>query len=99
MCLYTEDETMHKDELIHLHSLLVEIKKYFENEENVEGEAFEDYEALGTSPVHIHKSKSEHKHAIFVLGEELAEKMSEDEWDDTGRVGARMEELAEENAD
>jgi hypothetical protein len=25
--------------------------------------------------------------------------MSEDEWDETGRVGQRMEELAEENAD
>jgi len=90
---------MHKDELIHLHSLLVEIKEYFEEQESVEGELFKDYEALGTSPVHIHKSKSEHKHAIFVLGEELAENMSADEWDEAGRVGARMEELAEENAD
>ncbi|MDY6779250.1 MAG: UPF0058 family protein [Halobacteria archaeon] len=90
---------MHKDELIHLHSLLVEIKKYFENQEDVEEDLFEDYEELGTSPVHIHKSKSEHKHAIFVLGETLADSMTEDEFSDTGRVGQRMNELAEENAD
>lgn len=90
---------MHKDELIHLHSLMVEIKKYFEEQENVEGNPFEDYEKLGTSPVHIHKSKSEHKHAIFVLGEQLASIMSDDEFSETGRVGARMQELAEENAD
>ncbi|MDY6775554.1 UPF0058 family protein [Halorutilales archaeon Cl-col2-1] len=90
---------MHKDELIHLHSLMVEVRKYFEENENVEGNPFEDYDSLGTSPVHIHKSKSEHKHAIFVLGEQLAETMSEDVFSETGRVGARMEELAEENAD
>lgn len=90
---------MHKDELIHLHSLLVEIKKYFEEQEDVEEDLFEDYESLGTSPVHIHKSKSEHKHAIFVLGEQLAENMTDDEWSEAGRVGERMNELAEENAD
>ena len=90
---------MHKDELIHLHSLLVEIKKYFEEQEDPEGEPFDDYEALDTSPVHIHKSKSEHKHAIFVLGEQLAGQMSEDEFSEEGRVEQRMNELAEENAD
>lgn len=90
---------MHKDELIHLHSLLVEIKKYFEDQEDVDEDTFEDYESLGTSPVHIHKSKSEHKHAIFVLGEQLAENMTDDEWSEAGRVGQRMNELAEENAD
>jgi hypothetical protein len=90
---------MHKDELIHLHSLLVEIKKYFETEEDVEGDLFTDYEELGTSPVHIHKSKSEHKHAIFVLGEQLADRMTDDEFSDAGRVEQRMNELAEENAD
>ncbi|MFP4632049.1 MAG: UPF0058 family protein [Halobacteriota archaeon] len=90
---------MHKDELIHLHSLLVEIKKYFEGQEDTEDVAFDDYEALDTSPVHIHKSKSEHKHAIFVLGESLASQMAEDEFSDQGRVEARMNELAEETAD
>ncbi|MDY7081663.1 MAG: metal-binding protein, partial [Halobacteria archaeon] len=33
------------------------------------------------------------------LGEQLAETMTEDEFSDAGRVGARMSELAEENAD
>ncbi|MFB6284605.1 MAG: UPF0058 family protein [Halobacteria archaeon] len=90
---------MHKDELIHLHSLLVEIKKYFEDHEDANGAEFEDYESLNTSPVHIHKSKSEHKHAIFALGEKLATEMSEEEFSEKGRVEARMNELAEESAD
>ena len=86
---------MHKDELIHLHSLLVEIKKYFEDHEDVDEEIFEDYTSLNTSPVHIHKSKSEHKHAIFALGEKLADKMSEKHSEE---IEARMNEL-EEKAD
>ncbi|MDY6764334.1 MAG: UPF0058 family protein [Halobacteria archaeon] len=91
---------MHKDELIHLHSLLVQIKKYFEGREEVEDDLFEDYESLEISPEHIHKSKSQHKHAIFVLGELLAQAMSDDDYfSETNRVEKRMKELAEKNTD
>ncbi|MFB6283425.1 MAG: UPF0058 family protein [Halobacteria archaeon] len=90
---------MHKDELIHLHSLMVEIRNYFEDTEDIDGNPFSDYEKLNTSPVHIHKSKDDHKHAIFLLGEELADSMAKDEYSSTGRVEARMNELAEETAD
>ena len=80
---------MHKEELIQLHMLLVQIKKYFE--ENGMGNGFKKYHSLNISPVHIHRSKMEHKHAIFVLGTELAEIVSEDD----GKISMRMQELAD----
>ncbi|MDY6764695.1 MAG: UPF0058 family protein [Halobacteria archaeon] len=70
---------MQKNELIHLHSLLVQIKKHVQEREDVDEDQFESYADLETRPVHIHKSKSAHKEAIFVLGEEITEIMDGDE--------------------
>ncbi len=85
---------MHKEELIKLHDLMSEVKDYFEDANDTE---FDGYEELDVGPVDIHESKSEHKHAIFVLGQEMAESMADDEYSDRGRISARMEELAEKN--
>ncbi|MFP4631905.1 MAG: UPF0058 family protein [Halobacteriales archaeon] len=85
---------MHKEELIKLHDLMSDVKDYFEE---TEGTEFEGYEELDVGPVDIHQSKSQHKHAIFVLGKEIAESMSDDEFSDRGRISARMEELADKN--
>jgi len=85
---------MHKDELLELHGQLVVIKEYFESREDVADDRFEAYEALGVLPSHVHKSKSEHKHAVFVLGNALAEAMSDDEFSNAGRISKRMSELA-----
>ncbi|MFB6157045.1 MAG: UPF0058 family protein [Haloferacaceae archaeon] len=87
---------MHKDELLELHEQMVVIKDYFAAQEDVDGSLFEPYEDLGVDPSHVHKSKSEHKHAVFVLGNALASAMSEDEFSDAGRIGKRMEELADD---
>jgi len=57
---------------------------------------FDAYQELDVEPSDVHKSKSEHKHAVFVLGNSLATAMSEDEFSDAGRVGKRMKELAED---
>ncbi|HHI30566.1 metal-binding protein [Methanosarcinales archaeon ex4484_138] len=83
---------MHKEELIHLHTLMVQLKKYFEEERDG---SFSSYESLHISPVHVHRSKAEHKHAIFVLGTELAKTISKDDYSGTGRISMRMEELAD----
>ena len=83
---------MHKDELIQLHTLMAQIKKHFECDES--GREFDEYHSLSISPVHIHRSKAEHKHAIFVLGNELASIISDDEYSGIGRTSARMQELA-----
>ena len=87
---------MHKDELLELHEQMVTIMEYFREREDVDEELFEPYEGLDVDPSHVHKSKSEHKHAVFVLGNALATAMSEDEFSSAGRVGKRMKELAED---
>jgi len=87
---------MHKDELLELHEQMVTIKDYFKRQEDVDEGLFESYETLDVDPSHVHKSKSEHRHAVFVLGNALANAMSEDEFSNAGRVGKRMKELAED---
>ncbi|RLM53653.1 metal-binding protein [Halobellus sp. Atlit-31R] len=87
---------MHKDELLELHEQMVIIKDNFAAREDVDGSIFDPYENLDVDPSHVHKSKSEHKHAVFVLGNALATAMSEDEFSNAGRVGKRMEELAKD---
>ncbi len=83
---------MHKEELIALHQFMFSIK------ENIEKEnpdiSFEQYNALKINPNQVHKSKMEHKHAIFVLGEEIAEAMKDIEPSASKRIAARMSELA-----
>ena len=61
---------MKKEELVHLHMLLAQLKKYCE-ETGVDCD-FKKYKALEISPFQVHRSKDEHKQAIFVLGAELA---------------------------
>jgi hypothetical protein len=87
---------MHKDELLELHEEMVTIMRHYRKRENVDPSLFEPYEGLDVDPSHVHKSKSEHKHAVFVLGNALASAMSEDEFSSAGRIGKRMKELADD---
>lgn len=83
---------MHKEELITLHQVMAEIKDFFED--NNPKSSFSDYYSLKVEPNQLHKSKMEHKHAIFVLGQEIAEAMKEVEYSASARIAARMKELA-----
>ncbi|NIB99478.1 UPF0058 family protein [Halobacterium sp. R2-5] len=87
---------MHKDELLDLHEQMVQIKDQFLQFDNVDDDAFAAYEELEVEPSHVHKSKSEHKHAVFLLGNALAAAMSEDEFSNAGRLSKRMQELADD---
>ena len=87
---------MHKDELLDLHEQMVQIKDQFIEFDTVDEDAFAAYEQLEVDPSHVHKSKSEHKHAVFLLGNSLAAAMSEDEFSSAGRLSKRMEELADD---
>ena len=87
---------MHKDELLELHEQMVIIMEHYADREEVEDGLFEPYHELDVDPSHVHKSKSEHKHAVFVLGNALASAMSEDEFSSAGRIGKRMQELADD---
>lgn len=80
---------MHKDELIQMHTLLFQIKNYLE-QNGTPGDQFDEYRRIGVSPIHVHRSKHEHKKAIFVLGKELAGLMSPSEFSNPGRVSNRL---------
>ena len=87
---------MHKDELLELHAKMVSIMEHFRGMDEIDGSVFDVYDELDVTPDDVHKSKSEHKPAVFVLGNALAEVMADDEFSDAGRIGKRMEELAED---
>ena len=92
--MQTHNNSMHKDELIQLHGHLVTIMDYFMQHEEIDAEVFSPYGVLDVNPSHVHKSKSEHKHAVFVLGQSLANAMSDYEFSNAGRLSKRMGELA-----
>ncbi|MCW3136588.1 MAG: UPF0058 family protein [Canidatus Methanoxibalbensis ujae] len=60
---------MKKEEIIHLHMLLVQLKEFCEK--NGLACDFVRYKSLDISPFQVHRSKEEHKQAIFVLLSEL----------------------------
>lgn len=78
---------MDKNELIQLHTLLAQIKHHMEAE-------FEEYEELGLEPAHVHRSKTDHKKAVFLLGKGIASTLSEDEFSGPSQVSNRLSELA-----
>ncbi|MDO9325238.1 MAG: UPF0058 family protein [Methanoregula sp.] len=61
---------MQKEELLHLHMLMIHIKKYYEGITNEEIPT-DRYTSLEISPVHIHKDKKAHKDALLTLGDEI----------------------------
>ena len=58
--------------MIQLHQFLVYVLKYLDTDDNAHN-LCSDYLALNISPHHIHRTKAEHKHAIFVLSNTISE--------------------------
>jgi hypothetical protein len=69
---------MKKQELIHLHGLLAEVRNQVEAWDERDVDASE-YEELGVQPTSIHKSKTEHKRAVFKLATGITSVMDETE--------------------
>lgn len=68
---------MKKQELIHLHGLLAEVSNHFEERH---GDIdLENYESLGVQPTSIHKSKTNHKAAVFALAKGITTNMAAEE--------------------
>jgi len=65
---------MQKEELLHIHMLLVQIKKYYEHLNQTTIDTSE-YDALAISPMHIHKNKNLHRIAVMTLGNEIVSVM------------------------
>jgi len=81
---------MKKEELIHLHMLLVQVKKYCE--ENGLDCDFTKYNELGISPFQVHRSKEEHKQAVLVLGTELVSMTAKIRFSENKETLERMQE-------
>lgn len=77
-----------------MHTLLCQIKNHLENTGVANGDSFAEYDGLGISPVHVHRSKGDHKRAIFLLGKELATFASSGELSGPALVSSRFAALA-----
>jgi hypothetical protein len=75
---------MKKQELIHLHGLLAQVQNHYE-EQTGETISHDDYTSLGVQPTSIHKSKTDHKAAVFALARDITSEM---ETVEAGRVSA-----------
>ncbi len=69
---------MYTDEMIQLHQFLVYVLKYLAEDDQITNDCSE-YITLKISPHHIHKTKAEHKHAIFVLCKIIAQVIADKE--------------------
>jgi hypothetical protein len=85
---------MHKDELLQLHSLLCQVKRYMEDAGIPMNGEFQEYEDMLVSPQHIHKSKTDHKRAVFMLGKGLTELVLLDNREHLSRLRDRFLRLA-----
>jgi len=67
---------MKKQELIHLHGLLAEVSNQYEAWTDEEPD-LDDYDSLGVRPTSIHKSKTDHKAAVFAIAEGITSEMED----------------------
>lgn len=65
---------MKKQELIHLHGLLSEVRAECANTSGMEVDLSE-YDGIGVKPTSIHRSKTDHKAAVFALARGLTESL------------------------
>jgi len=83
---------MYKDELIQLHQFLVYVLKNLESEYEVKDECGE-YLSLNISPHHIHRTKAEHKHAIFVLSASISHVVAANNGGNSSNISNGLSEL------
>jgi len=76
---------MKKQELIHLHGLLAQVRDHYEQTLDTEVD-HQRYTGLGVKPTSIHKSKTDHKAAVFALAEGITGELESTA--DTERVSA-----------
>lgn len=63
---------MKKNELVHLHALLVHVRDEFVARGVADEEAFEPYRALGVSPLSMRVPRDRHEEAVRTLARLLA---------------------------
>jgi hypothetical protein len=86
---------MQKDELIQLHTFLLQLKTHLEcMVDNNGGSEFGHYEKLNVTPYQVYKSKREHKLAVFTLSKGIAELLSNNNYPGLEKVSNRLEQMS-----
>ncbi len=85
---------MQKEELIFIHMTLAQVKRFFE-EAGISNGHFEYYNQLNISPVHIHRSKADHKKAIFCLCRDISGILKRENIEEYSKF-SKVQELLEE---
>ena len=87
---------MQKDELIQLHTFLLQLKTHLEEiVDNNGGVEFFPYQKLDVTPYQVYKSKREHKLAVFTLSKGIAHLLSNNNCPGLEKVSNRLEQMAE----
>ena len=87
---------MQKDELIQLHTFLLQLKTHLECIVDHNGGAeFKPYVKLDVTPYQVYKSKREHKLAVFSLSKGIAELMSNNDCPGLKKISTRLDQMSE----
>jgi hypothetical protein len=87
---------MQKDELIQLHTFLLQLKTHLEDiVDNNGGFEFQSYVKLDVTPYQVYKSKREHKLAVFTLSRGIASLLSNNNCPGLEKVSYRLDQMAE----
>ena len=87
---------MQKDELIQLHTFLLQLKTHLEEMvENNGGMEFQAYDKLDVTPYQVYKSKREHKLAVFTLSQGIANLLSHNSCPGLEKISNRLDQMSE----
>jgi len=87
---------MQKDELIQLHTFLLQLKTHLEDiVENNGGHEFRMYDKLEVTPYQVYKSKREHKLAVFTLSTGIADLLSNNDCPGLEKISNRLTQMSE----
>jgi hypothetical protein len=87
---------MQKDELIQLHTFLLQLKTHLEDLIGNDGiEQFDMYNILNVTPYQVYKSKREHTLAVFTLSKGIADLLLDNNFIGLEKISSRLEMMAE----
>ena len=87
---------MQKDELIQLHTFLLQLRTHLEDMVGNNGSNdFDSYDKLEITPYQVYKSKREHKLAVFTLSKGIAELMSNNDCPGLKKISTRLDQMSE----
>ena len=87
---------MQKDELIQLHTFLLQLKTHLDIiVENNGGSEFQLYDRLNVTPYQVYKSKREHKLAVFTLSKGIANLLINNSCPGLEKISNRLGQMSE----